>query len=73
MGPRGAKRFWHGYYSGKAIDHFTAGVIPIVDSAGRQEYNVFEDHYDLGATCTRSPKTSRSSRRISPPVCVPPT
>jgi len=47
MGPRGAKRFWHGYYSGKAIDHFTGGVIPIVDSASRQEYDLFEDHYDL--------------------------
>jgi hypothetical protein len=48
IGPRGAKRFWHGYYySGKAIDHFTGGVIPIVDSASRQEYDLFEDHYDL--------------------------
>ncbi len=47
MGPRGAKRFRHGYYSGKAIDHFTGGVIPIVDSASRQEYELFEDHYDL--------------------------
>lgn len=47
MGPRGAKRFWHGYYSGKAIDHFTGGVVPYVDSASRQEYYLFEDHYDL--------------------------
>src|SRR5262249_23369325 len=46
-GPRGAKRFWHGYYSGKAIDHFTGGVVPVVDSASRQEYDLFEDHYDL--------------------------
>jgi hypothetical protein len=28
MGPHGAKRFWHGYYSGKAVCHFTGGVIP---------------------------------------------
>lgn len=47
MGPRGATRFWHGYYSGKAVDHFTGGVIPIVESASRQEYGLFEDHYDL--------------------------
>jgi len=47
MGPRGAKRFWHGYYSAKAVDHFTGGVVPIVDSASRQEYDLFEDHYDL--------------------------
>jgi hypothetical protein len=27
MGARGAKRFWHGYYSGKAVDHFTGGGV----------------------------------------------
>jgi hypothetical protein len=47
MSPGGAKRFWHGYYSGKAIDHFTGGVIPTVDSARRQECDLSEDHYDL--------------------------
>jgi hypothetical protein len=47
MGLRGAKRFWHGYYSCKAIDHFTGGVIPLVESASRQEYDLFEDQYDL--------------------------
>jgi hypothetical protein len=47
MGPRGAKRFWHGYYSGKAICHYTGGTIPIVESASRQEYDIFDDHYDL--------------------------
>lgn len=46
MGPRGAKRFWHGYYSGKAQDHFTDGVIPRVTSASEQEYDLFEEHYD---------------------------
>jgi hypothetical protein len=47
MGPRGAKRFWHGYYSGKAVDHFTGGVIPIVESASLREHTIFEKHYDL--------------------------
>jgi hypothetical protein len=47
VGLRGAKRFWHGYYSGKAVDHFTGGVIPIVESASRQESDLFEAHYDL--------------------------
>jgi hypothetical protein len=47
IGPRGAKRFWHGHYSGKAVDHYTGGAIPIVDSASRQEYDLFDDHYDL--------------------------
>jgi hypothetical protein len=49
MGPRVAKRFWHGYYSGKAVDHFTGGVIPIVDSASRQEYDLFDDHLGIRA------------------------
>ena len=47
MGPHGARRFWHGYYSGKAVDHYTGGAVPIVDSASRQEYDLFDDHYDL--------------------------
>jgi hypothetical protein len=45
-GPRGAKRFWHGYYSGKAVDHFTGGVIPTVDAANKQEYDLFPAFYD---------------------------
>jgi hypothetical protein len=47
MGPRGAKRFWHGYYSGKAVCHFTGGVIPIVESASIQEHHIFDRHFDL--------------------------
>jgi hypothetical protein len=46
MGPRGARRFWHGYYSGKAVCHFAHGTIPRVENASRQEYDLFEDHYD---------------------------
>jgi hypothetical protein len=46
-GPRGSKRFWHGYYSGKAVDHFTGGVIPYVESASVQEHVIFDGHYDL--------------------------
>jgi hypothetical protein len=45
-GERGAKRFWHGYYSSKAIDHFTGGVIPGVDNASVQECNLFAPLYD---------------------------
>ena len=26
---------------------FTGSVIPTIDSASRQEYDLFEDHYDL--------------------------
>jgi len=46
-GPRGARRFWHGYYNSKATCHLTRGSIPIVESASRQEYHIFDDHYDL--------------------------
>lgn len=46
-GPRDAKRFWHGYYNGKAMWHFTGGVIPLVESASVQEHVIFESHYDL--------------------------
>jgi hypothetical protein len=46
MGERGAKRFWHGYYAGKAIDHFTGGAIPSVENASSQEYHLFPALYD---------------------------
>jgi hypothetical protein len=46
-GPPGkTKRFWHGYYGGKAIDHFTSGVIPSVDSASHMEFHLFPELYD---------------------------
>lgn len=45
-GQRGARRFWHGYYAGKAVDHFTGGVIPSVDNASTQEYYLFPPLYD---------------------------
>jgi hypothetical protein len=45
-GQRGARRFWHGYYAGKAICHFTGGVVPSVDSASTQEYDLFPRLYD---------------------------
>lgn len=35
------KRFWHGYYSGKIVDNLTSGVIPSVDPANKQEYDLF--------------------------------
>jgi hypothetical protein len=45
-GERGAKRFWHGYYAGKAVCHFTGGVVPSVDDASTQEYDLFPGIYD---------------------------
>jgi len=46
-GPNGARRFWHGYYSQKATDHFTGGVLYAgVYNASHQEYHLFDDVYD---------------------------
>ena len=40
------RRFWHGFYSGKAIDHYTSGTIPSVDSASTMECHLFPLLYD---------------------------
>jgi hypothetical protein len=45
-GERGAKRFWHGYYAGKAVCHFTGGAIPSVDNASIMECHLFPALYD---------------------------
>ena len=65
-GPRGAKRFWLGYYSGKAVDHFTGGVVPFVASAGVQEHVIFEEHYDLVARLLgKAPQTVIGDKGLS--------
>lgn len=59
MGPRGAKRFWHGYYNQKAICHFTGGVLfPGIYSASGQEYDLFDDVYDNTVQIVRQPLDS---------------
>jgi hypothetical protein len=66
MGPRGANRFWHGYYSGKAICHFTGGVIPIVESASVQEHHIFERHFDLVCELVgEAPETAIGDKGLS--------
>lgn len=46
MSPRGARRFWTGYYNQKFADHFTGGVLlPGVHNASTQEYDAFPDLY----------------------------
>jgi hypothetical protein len=46
-GPRGAKRFWHGFYNEKATDHFTGAPIAVgVYSASRQEYAIYPDLFE---------------------------
>jgi hypothetical protein len=66
MGARGARRFWHGYYSAKAVDHFTGGAIPLVDSASRSEHAIFSDHYDLVVKLAGAqPETAIGDRGLS--------
>jgi hypothetical protein len=46
-GPRGAKRFWHGFYNEKAIDHFTGAPVAVgVYSASRQEYHIYPELFE---------------------------
>lgn len=46
-GSRGAKRFWHGYYNTKLVDHFTGGVIFAgTFSASTQEHELFDECFD---------------------------
>jgi hypothetical protein len=44
MGPRGAKRFWHGFYNLKSIDHYTGAPVAVgVYSASRNEHQSYPD------------------------------
>lgn len=69
-GPRKAKRFWHGYYGGKAVCHFTGGVIPSVDSASTQEYHLFPGLYDrVRELAGRAPESAIGDRGFSIASC----
>ena len=64
------RRFWHGYYSGKAIDHFTGGAIPTVDAADRQEYDLFPAFYDrVRNAIGEAPQTVIADRGFSVESC----
>jgi hypothetical protein len=64
------KRFWHGYYSGKAVDHYTGGVIPSVDAANKQEYDLFIPLYDrIVSMVGREPQTVMGDRGLSVAKC----
>jgi hypothetical protein len=63
-------RFWHGYYSGKAVDHYTGGVIPSVDPANKQEYDLFIPLYDRVASMVgEAPQTVIGDRGLSVERC----
>jgi hypothetical protein len=64
------RRFWHGYFSGKAIDHFTGGVIPSVDAANKQEYHLFPALYDRVCDMAgTAPETAIGDRGLSVESC----
>lgn len=70
-GPNGlSKRMWHGYYSGKLVDHLTGGVIPSVDSASKQEFKIFPELFDRGVEMIgRAPETITADRGVSISEC----
>lgn len=70
-GPSGiSKRFWHGYYSGKIVDHFTGGAIPSVDSASKQEFKIFPELFDQAVEMIgEAPETITADRGVSLTSC----
>lgn len=59
-----------GYYSGKAVDNFTGGVIPSVDSASRQECHLFPELLDRVKAMTGvAPETAIADRGMSISSC----
>jgi hypothetical protein len=64
------RRFWHGYYSGKAVCHFTGGAIPSVDSASTVECHLFPGLYDrVTAMAGRRPDTAIGDKGLSVSSC----
>jgi hypothetical protein len=69
-GERGAKRFWHGYYAGKAVCHFTGGVVPSVEDASTQEYYLFPPLYNrVSEMAGSAPETAIGDKGFSIASC----
>src|ERR1700677_848040 len=69
-GPRGCKRFWHGFYSGKVICSWTGGVIPSVDNASIQEHKLFAGLFDQTVKMLgEAPETVTGDRGLSIAEC----
>lgn len=63
-------RFWHGYYSGKIVDHFTSGVIPCVDSASIMESHLFPALFDrVSKMAGAAPQTVTGDKGFSVTSC----
>lgn len=64
------KRFWHGYSSGKIVDHYTGGVIPYIDSASTQESAMFPKMFDrVSEMAGAAPQTVIGDRGFSVASC----
>jgi len=69
-GEREAKRFWHGYYAGKAVCHLTGGVIPSVENASTMEFHLFAPLYDrVREMAGKAPETAVGDKGFSMKVC----
>ena len=66
-GPRGATRFWHGFYNQKAVDHYTgAALAVVVESSSRQEYDIYPELYQqLEQTLGGRPETIIADKGFS--------
>lgn len=64
------KRFWHGYYSAKAVCAYTSGVIPSVDSASKNEADLFRPLFDrVKEMVGEAPQTVIGDRGFSVEKC----
>jgi hypothetical protein len=62
--------FWHGLYSSKAVDHFTGGVVPSVDSASINEGHLFPQLFDrVKELAGDAPETAIADRGMSITSC----
>lgn len=66
-GPRGARRFWHGFYNEKAIDHFTGAPLAVgVYSASRNEHDCYPELYQrLASAIDGNPETIIADKGFS--------
>lgn len=66
-GPRGARRFWHGYYNAKAIDHYTGAPLAVgVFSASHQEHHFYPELFGrLVTNVGQAPETIVADKGFS--------
>lgn len=67
MGPKGARRFWHGFYCQKAIDHYTGAPLAVgLYNASVQEYYCYPELFSrLTDTLQDTPETIVADKGFS--------